>query len=50
MSKQDVTGRVLQMNYIDFASDSGVLDKLNTWIGDIADREHISVQSCMEQL
>ena len=44
---KDVTGRVPTDELHRFASDSGVLDKLNTWIGDIADREHISVQdSC----
>ena len=45
-----VTGRVPTDELHRFASDSGVLDKLNTWIGDIADREHISVQAAMEQL
>ena len=47
---KDVTGRVPTDELHRFASDSGVLDKLNTWIGDIADREHISVQAAMEQL
>ena len=47
---KDVTGRVPTDELHRFASDSGVLDKLNTWIGDIADREHITVQAAMEQL
>ena len=47
---KDVTGRVPTDELHRFASDSSVLDKLNTWIGDIADREHISVQAAMEQL
>ena len=47
---KDVTGRVPTDDLHRFSSDSGVLDKLNTWIGDIADREHITVQAAMEQL
>ena len=47
---KDVTGRVPTDDLHQFASSSAVLDKLNTWIGDIADREHISVQAAMEQL
>ena len=35
---------------VKFASNSAVLDKLNTWIGDIADREHITVEAAMQQL
>jgi len=49
MSK-DVKGRVPTDDLHRFASDSSALNKLNTWIGDIADREHISVQAAMEQL
>ena len=47
---KDVTGRVPTDDLHRFSSDSSVLDKLNTWIGDIADREHITVQAAMEQL
>ena len=47
---KDVTGRVPTDDLHRFSSDSSVLDKLNTWIGDIADREHIKVQAAMEQL
>ena len=47
---KDVTGRVPTDELHRFASDSGVLDKLNTWIGDIADREHITVEAAMQQL
>ena len=47
---KDVTGRVDTADLHQFASDSGVLSRLNTWIGDIADREHITVQAALEQL
>jgi len=47
---KDVTGRVPTDDLHRFSSDTSVLDKLNTWIGDIADREHITVQAAMEQL
>ena len=47
---KDVTGRVPTDDLHRFSSESSVLDKLNTWIGDIADREHITVQAAMEQL
>ena len=47
---KDVTGRVDVSNLHQFSSDKGVLSKLNTWIGDIADREHITVQAALEQL
>tara|TARA_B100001996_G_scaffold282291_1_gene222671 strand:+ start:233 stop:655 length:423 start_codon:yes stop_codon:yes gene_type:complete len=46
----DVTGRVDTADLHRFASDNSVLDKLNTWIGDIAMREHISVHAAMQQL
>ena len=46
----DVTGRVDVSDLHQFSSDKGVLSKLNTWIGDIADREHITVQAALEQL
>ena len=46
----DVTGRVDTSDLHQFSSDKGVLSKLNTWIGDIADREHITVQAALEQL
>ena len=49
MSK-DVRGRVDTADLHRFASDDSVLDKLNTWIGDIADREHITVEAAMQQL
>ena len=49
MSK-DVRGRVDTADLHQFASNSAVLDKLNTWIGDIADREHITVEAAMQQL
>ena len=49
MSK-DVRGRVDTADLHQFASNSVVLDKLNTWIGDIADREHITVEAAMQQL
>ena len=49
MSK-DVRGRVDTADLHRFASDSSVLDKLNTWIGYIADREHITVEAAMQQL
>ena len=38
------------MIYIDLHLIQEVLSKLNTWIGDIADREHITVQVALEQL
>ena len=44
MSK-DVKGRVPIDDLHRFSSDSKVLSKLNTWIGDIADREHITVEA-----
>ena len=47
---KDVTGRVPTDDLHQFASDDSVLDKLNTWIGDIADREHITVEAAMQQL
>ena len=47
---KDVTGRVPTEDLHLFASDSKVLSRLNTWIGDIADREHITVQAALEQL
>lgn len=47
---KDVTGRVPTDDLHQFASSSAVLDKLNTWIGDIADREHITVEAAMQQL
>jgi|TARA_B110000003_G_scaffold267605_1_gene296067 hypothetical protein len=47
---KDVTGRVDTADLHRFSSDTDVLSKLNTWIGDIADREHITVQAAMEQL
>ena len=47
---KDVTGRVDTADLHQFASDSGVLSRLNTWIGDLADREHIGVQAALEQL
>ena len=47
---KDVTGRVPTEDLHQFASDSKVLSRLNTWIGDIADREHITVQAALEQL
>ena len=46
----DVKGRVDISDLHQFSSDKGVLSKLNTWIGDIADREHITVQAALEQL
>ena len=46
----DVTGRVDVSDLHQFSSDKGVLSKLNTWIGDIADREHITVEAAMQQL
>jgi|TARA_A100001015_G_scaffold54403_1_gene59731 hypothetical protein len=46
----DVTGRVDVSDLHQFSSDKGILSKLNTWIGDIADREHITVQAALEQL
>ena len=49
MSK-DVRGRISTDDLHRFASDDSVLDKLNTWIGDIADREHITVEAAMQQL
>ena len=49
MSK-DVRGRIPTDDLHRFASDDSVLDKLNTWIGDIADREHITVEAAMQQL
>ena len=47
---RDVKGRVPLEDLHRFSSDSKVLSKLNTWIGDIADREHITVQAALEQL
>jgi len=47
---KDVTGRVPTDDLHRFSSDKSVLDKLNTWIGDIAMREHISVEAAMQQL
>tara|TARA_B100000900_G_C20115767_1_gene527818 strand:+ start:67 stop:513 length:447 start_codon:yes stop_codon:yes gene_type:complete len=47
---KDVTGRVPTEDLHLFASDSKVLSRLNTWIGDLADREHIGVQAALEQL
>ena len=47
---KDVTGRVDTSDLHRFSSDSKVLSKLNTWIGDIADREHITVEAAMQQL
>ena len=47
---KDVTGRVDVSDLHQFSSDKGILSKLNTWIGDIADREHITVQAALEQL
>ena len=49
MSK-DVRGRVDPADLHQFSSNSEVLDRLNTWIGDIADREHITVEAAMQQL
>ena len=47
---KDVTGRVDTSDLHRFSSDTSVLQKLNTWIGDIAMREHISVEAAMQQL
>ena len=47
---KDVTGRVDTADLHRFSSDTSVLSKLNTWIGDIADREHITVEAAMQQL
>tara|TARA_B100000927_G_scaffold65974_1_gene52039 strand:+ start:971 stop:1399 length:429 start_codon:yes stop_codon:yes gene_type:complete len=47
---RDVKGRVPLEDLHRFSSDSKVLSKLNTWIGDIADREHITVEAAMQQL
>jgi len=47
---RDVTGRVPTDDLHQFSSDSKVLSKLNTWIGEMADREYISVQGALEQL
>ena len=47
---RDVTGRVPTDDLHRFSSDSSVLNKLNTWIGDIAMREHISVEASLQQL
>ena len=47
---KDTTGRVDPSDLHQFSSDESVLDKLNTWIGDIADREHITVEAAMQQL
>ena len=49
MSK-DVKGRVPMDDLHRFSSDSKVLSKLNTWIGDIADREHITDEAAIQQL
>ena len=47
---RDVKGRVPLEDLHRISSDSKVLSKLNTWIGDIADREHITVEAAMQQL
>ena len=47
---KDTTGRIDPADLHQFSSDESVLDKLNTWIGDIADREHITVEAAMQQL
>ncbi len=46
----DVKGRIPTDDLHRFSSDSRVLGKLNTWIGDIADREHMTVEAAMQQL
>ena len=46
---KDVTGRVPTEDLHQFASDSKVLSRLNTWIGDIADRETLQFNA-LEQL
>ena len=43
----DVKGRVDISDLHQFSSDKGVLSKLNTWIGYIAYREHITVQAAL---